>query len=41
MEERDFYAEIRDILEDWVESGTGIDDIEEQIDTLVATIGED
>ena len=39
--DRDFYAEIRNVVEDWLASGASIDDIEEQMDSLIGTVGEE
>ena len=38
--ERDYYAEIRAIAEDWLEDGNSADEIEEELEYLIQCLHE-
>lgn len=39
--ERDYYADIRDIAQEWFDSGTSKEDMIEQLETLVEDLEEE
>lgn len=41
MEERDYYDEVRSILEDWAEEGTPISKIESDLEDIVDGLKEE